>query len=58
MGGIIPLQQIQEAIDLVPQFGAEDDQCLTKENSLEYSAEFWLNKYFDKELFYALNDMP
>ena len=55
IGGIIPLQQTRELVDLVPRFGAEADRRFTYANSLEYSTEFWLNKYFDKELFYTLN---
>ncbi|KAH9007710.1 hypothetical protein EDB85DRAFT_2078445 [Lactarius pseudohatsudake] len=41
-------------VDLVPRLGAEADKRLTTETALEYSLEFWLNRYFDKELFYAL----
>lgn len=54
MGDVVPLSQLRALIDLVPRFGAEADKRLTKETALEYSSEFWLNKYFDKELFYAL----
>jgi len=57
VGGIVPLCQICALVDLVPRFGAEADRRLTKANSLEYSAEFWLNKYFDKEIFFALDDV-
>ena len=55
MGGIILLQQIRALVDLVPHFDEKADRRLTKNNSLSYSSEFWLNKYFDKELFYALD---
>jgi hypothetical protein len=41
-------------VDLVPHFGKAADKQLSKETVLEYGLEFWLNKYFDKELFYAL----
>jgi hypothetical protein len=53
MGDVVPLDQIRALIDLVPCFGAEADKRLTRGTTLEYSSEFWLNKYFDKELFYA-----
>ncbi|KAH9165648.1 hypothetical protein EDB89DRAFT_2116030 [Lactarius sanguifluus] len=43
MGDVVPLAQLRTLVDLVPQ-----------ETALEYSLEFWLNRYFDKELFYAL----
>jgi hypothetical protein len=55
VGDIMPLAQLRTLIDLVPQFGAEADKRLTKEKGIEYSLEFWLNKYFTKEMFYALN---
>ncbi|KAH9037732.1 hypothetical protein EDB84DRAFT_1437390 [Lactarius hengduanensis] len=54
MGDIVPLAQLRALVNLVPRFGEEADKRLTKETALEYSSEFWLNKYFDKELFYAL----
>jgi hypothetical protein len=54
MGDVIPLSQLRTLINLVPRFGAEADNQLTKETALEWSSEYWLNKYFDKELFYAL----
>ena len=54
MGDVIPLSQLRTLINLVPRFGVEADNRLTKETALEWSSEYWLNKYFDKELFYAL----
>ncbi|KAH9174837.1 hypothetical protein EDB89DRAFT_2113547 [Lactarius sanguifluus] len=54
MGDVVPLAQLRALVNLVPWFGEEADKRLTKEMALEYSSEFWLNKYFDKELFYAL----
>ncbi|KAH9013680.1 hypothetical protein EDB85DRAFT_2076567 [Lactarius pseudohatsudake] len=54
MGDIVPLAQLRALVNLVPRFGEEANKRLTKEMALEYSSEFWLNKYFDKELFYAL----
>jgi hypothetical protein len=54
MGDVVPLSQLRTLINLVPRFGAKADNRLTMETALEYCAEFWLNKYFDKELFYAL----
>jgi hypothetical protein len=55
MGDVVPLGQVRTLLDLVPRFGADANKQLTKETSLEFSQEFWLNKYFEKELFYALN---
>ncbi|KAI0244974.1 hypothetical protein BJV78DRAFT_1142961, partial [Lactifluus subvellereus] len=51
---IIPLKQVRALVELVPVFGEAADRRLTKETSLEYSRQFWLDKYFDKELYYAL----
>jgi hypothetical protein len=54
MGDVVPLSQLRTLINLVPRFGPVADSRLTMETSLEWSSEYWLNKYFDKELFYAL----
>ena len=51
---IIQLKQVRTLIGLIPVFGEAADRRLTKETSLEYCRQFWLDKYFDKELFYAL----
>ena len=53
LGDIIPLTQICALADLVPRFGAQADPQLTKQTSLTYSNELWLNKYFDKETFFC-----
>ncbi|KAF8814617.1 hypothetical protein BYT27DRAFT_7326430 [Phlegmacium glaucopus] len=53
-GGVIPFGRIRTLIDLVPRFGEFAEKHLAKETALEYSLEFRLNKYFEKELFYAL----
>ena len=55
VGDVLPLEQIRALVALVPRFGDKADRCLTSTNSLSYSAEFWLDKYFGKELFFALN---
>lgn len=54
MGDIIPLTHIRTKVDLVPRFMDAADSRLTKESSLEYSNEFLLNSYFDKQLYYSL----
>lgn len=55
VGDIVPLDQIRALVDIVPRFGLKADPHFTKVNSTLQSNEFWLNKYFDKELFYALH---
>ena len=54
VGDVIPLVQLRALVDLVPRFGKAADRQLAKEAVLGYSSEFWLNKYFKKELFFAL----
>ena len=54
LGDIIPVLQLHALVDLIPRFGAQADPCLTKQTSFAYSAEFWLNKYFNKQMYYAL----
>lgn len=55
MGDIVPLSQCRVPIELTPRFFERADPHLKANNSLELSSEFWLNKYFDKELFFALH---
>jgi hypothetical protein len=54
LGDIIPLYQLRCLVSLIPRFGEKADPRLSKTSSLFYSNEFWLNKYFNKELFYSL----
>jgi hypothetical protein len=54
-GDIIPLNQLRSLVDVAPRFGKKANPRLTNSNSLSFASEFWLNKYFDKELFYALS---
>ena len=54
LGDIIPLSQLRVLADVTPRFGGKADPRLTKQTSLTYSAEFWLNKYFDKQTYFAL----
>jgi hypothetical protein len=55
MGDIVPLDQIRALVDITPRFGLRADPQFTKASSTWQSNEFWLNKYFKKELFYALS---
>jgi hypothetical protein len=54
MGGVVPLSQIRIATPLIPKYGAQADPKLTSHNSLEFSTEFYLNSFFDKELYYFM----
>ena len=53
-GNVIVLEHIRALVDLVPRFGEAAEKRLSKETVLEHVSEFRLNKYFHKELFYAL----
>ncbi|RDB15509.1 hypothetical protein Hypma_004166 [Hypsizygus marmoreus] len=56
IGGIVPLAHVRTLVDLVPDFGESvADVRLTKETTLHYCSQFWLNKYFDKETYYAMS---
>ena len=57
MGSVVPLSQTQTAAPLIPKYGPQADPKLTSRNSLEFSTEFFLNHFFDKELYYFLNDL-
>ena len=52
---IIPLDQLRSLADVAPRFGEKADPRFTNTNSSTYATQFWLNKYFNKELFYALS---
>jgi hypothetical protein len=55
MGDIVPLSQCRVPVEITPRFTEKADPRLTKHNSIEISSEFWLDKYFHKELFWALH---
>ena len=55
IGDVLPLDQLRTLVDLVPRFGKQANRALTKSNSTKYSTEYWLNKYFTKELFWSLS---
>jgi hypothetical protein len=54
LGDVIPLSQARIPAPLVPRYGVRADPKLTSRNSLEYSTEFHLNSFFDKELYYFM----
>jgi hypothetical protein len=54
IGGVVPLARVRTLVELTPVFGDEANRHLAKENILQYCTQFWLDKYFDKELFYPL----
>ena len=54
LGDVIPLLQARIPAPMVLQFGVQADPKLMSRNSLEYSTEFYLNSFFDKELYYFM----
>ena len=54
-GDIIPLDRLRVPVELTPQFGKKADPRLKKETSLDHWDTFWLSKWFNKELFFALS---
>ena len=52
---VIPITQIRSPAHLIPNFSKEAHPCLTNGSSYELSTEFWLNKYWSKEFYYALS---
>jgi len=57
IGDVVPLRQLRALVDLVPRFHEATPRALTNKNSSVYSTEFFLNKYFDKEMFWALHNI-
>ena len=59
IGAIIPLSHCRMPVQLVPHFGAKATTSLTCVTSMERSREFFLNGYFDKDIFqYLCNSHP
>ncbi|KAF8546317.1 hypothetical protein OG21DRAFT_1427336, partial [Imleria badia] len=54
VGDIIPLHHIRFPAHLIPCFGKEVNLCLTRHTCYDLSNEFWLNKYWNKELFFCI----
>lgn len=55
MGDVVPLHQVRALVELTPCLGQKANPQLTKETSMHHSQQFYLDKFFDKELFYALD---
>ncbi|KAI6004202.1 hypothetical protein EDD15DRAFT_2360508 [Pisolithus albus] len=54
-GDVFPLDQISSFAHVVPRFGETADKRLTYMNACHASQSFYLNRYFDKDFFYATN---
>ena len=56
IGDVVPLCQLRALVNLIPRFHEAAHRGLTDRNSSSYCTEFFLNKYFDKEAFWALHN--
>ncbi|KAI5988816.1 hypothetical protein EDD15DRAFT_2172157 [Pisolithus albus] len=54
LGEVFPLDQIRSYTHITPRFGAAADNRLSSANSIHFAQSFFLNKYFDKDFFYAI----
>ena len=54
-GEVFPLDQLRSYMHITPHFGTVADNHLTDSNSIFSSEFFFLNKYFDKDFFYAVS---
>ncbi|KAG1856780.1 hypothetical protein F4604DRAFT_1931785 [Suillus subluteus] len=52
---VIRVIRIQAPVHLIPQFGDVAAPRLTAQTSINHSTEFFLNKFWNKQLFYALH---
>jgi hypothetical protein len=55
LGVVFPLDQLSSYAHIVPRFGPAANNRLTCLNSIYSSQSFFLNKYFDKDFFYAIS---
>ncbi|KAG1846272.1 hypothetical protein F4604DRAFT_1595105 [Suillus subluteus] len=54
VSNFVPLNQLRAFISVIPRLGDVADARLTKATSSHYSHLFFLNKYFDKEIYDAI----
>ncbi|KAI6097815.1 hypothetical protein F5141DRAFT_1011188, partial [Pisolithus sp. B1] len=57
LGSVVPISHICSPLHLIPKFDNEAHSHLTRESSCEFSNNFWLNKYWSKELYHALSPL-
>ncbi|KAI6015469.1 hypothetical protein PISMIDRAFT_111816, partial [Pisolithus microcarpus 441] len=53
LGEVFPLDQLRSYAHIVPHFSLKADNRLTSDNCIHLSQSFFLNRYFDKDFFYA-----
>lgn len=55
VGDVVPLSHLRSPVHLIPRFGKSANPRLTPHSSYELSTEFWLNRFWNKEIYYALS---
>ncbi|KAG1741923.1 hypothetical protein EDD22DRAFT_982197 [Suillus occidentalis] len=55
-GDILPLDQLCSFAHIIPRFGCAADSRLTAQNSTHFAQTFFLNKYIDKDFYYAISN--
>ena len=55
IGDVIPLNKIVSPAHLIPRFGPHADPRLTLATSNEFSTDFFLNKFWNKEFFFSID---
>lgn len=54
LGDIVPLDDVDQVIQLIPKFDSRVPRDMTCNNSLEICEEFYVNSFADKETFHAI----
>ena len=55
LGKVFPLDQLHSYAHIIPHFGQKADNWLRSNKCVHSLQTFFLNKYFDKDFFYAIN---
>ncbi|KAI6034829.1 hypothetical protein F5J12DRAFT_698565, partial [Pisolithus orientalis] len=54
LGDIIPLDNVQQVVQLVPKFSDKSPRNMTCDNCLDMGHKFYINSFADKETFHAV----
>ena len=55
IGDVLPLAHICSPVHLILRFGKTANPRLTTHTNYELSSEFWLNCYWNKQIYYCLS---
>ncbi|KIK24215.1 hypothetical protein PISMIDRAFT_98881, partial [Pisolithus microcarpus 441] len=55
IGDVLPLSHLRSPVHLIPHFGKTANPHLTTHTSHELSTKFWLNRYWNKQIYYCLS---